>query len=247
MRFAYLIAVLAFALAACTTTPPSYSQAAAPAFRPAPRPPMFTPGYSPNTQPEPAHTPAGAGLPGERVPGTAAPGVTRSPNKRLLPASEEPGLWAADGDPALMAGASTPPEILGVHLPLSAEGTSESAGRCARGAENGLASIHDRALRSELERLPLDARRCAVADFYERCVESILRTQPRLKGLKGWEKANAEVLQQEEIKRRYGPDLTRARAFRAEACRSFPHGPLLHNLVQRLLRVRDLSNLQSGD
>lgn len=91
MRFLFLL----FILAGCSTsTHSSYQQTARPAvYRP---PPVNTPGYYPGTPAEPVYTPNGAGLPGERVPGTTQSPVQRSPNKRILPPTKEPGLWAAD-------------------------------------------------------------------------------------------------------------------------------------------------------
>jgi hypothetical protein len=97
---------------------PIAAHAQAPAMRPPPRPatvPALTPGYSPNTPPEPAYTPPGTGLPEVGQPGSHAAPVPRSPNKRLLPTSSEPGLWAADGAPV----ASLPlmPPLFGEPLP----------------------------------------------------------------------------------------------------------------------------------
>lgn len=52
--------------------------------------------------PEPALTPTGTGLPEFTITGDAQPErPALSPNKRILPPSKEPGVWAADGDPTL--------------------------------------------------------------------------------------------------------------------------------------------------
>lgn len=90
------LAVLVVLLSACAAPSvhgPAFQQAAparAPMRPPAARPVVNSPHF-----PAPGATPAGAGAyRGEPLPSASVP---RSPNKRVLPASAEPGLWAADG------------------------------------------------------------------------------------------------------------------------------------------------------
>lgn len=49
--------------------------------------------------PELPHTPTGAGASQDRLVGPEGASVQRSLNKRVLPPSNEPGVWAADGGP----------------------------------------------------------------------------------------------------------------------------------------------------
>lgn len=82
-------------LSGCAAAPSQYRQAVA---MPAPvtPPPAYTPGFAPGTPGAPVYTPAGAGLPEVGQPGQRTEQVPRSPNQRVLPASAEPGVWAAD-------------------------------------------------------------------------------------------------------------------------------------------------------
>lgn len=94
----------------------AHAQAVRPATVPVPRPPAYTPGYAPGTPPEPTYTPNGAGVPGERVPGTVTPPVPRSKG-RILPREPDgaPGLWAADRAP--VANSIGRDEVFDVELP----------------------------------------------------------------------------------------------------------------------------------
>lgn len=121
MRSLLLLALLLSACAAPYAHGPGFRQAA---MRPAPYqpPPAYTPGYAPGTPAEPVYTPQGAGAyRGDQLP--AAP-VPRSPNKRVLPATGEAGVWAADGDPALSSASKplfTLLPLFGVSLSYSLE------------------------------------------------------------------------------------------------------------------------------
>jgi len=72
----------------------------------------MTPGFAPGTPAAPVYTPNGAGL-YDPTRGTQQPTVPRSPNKRVLPATKEAGLWAADGAPT----ASARELLFGVDIP----------------------------------------------------------------------------------------------------------------------------------
>jgi hypothetical protein len=115
-----LLLLFVLLLGCATPTPGSYQQATA--VRPAPRPPVYTPGYAPGTSAEPTYTPQGAGASHGGLPGSSS-SVPRSPNKRILPATKEPGLWAADGAPS--ASRNTTPRILKFELapPVSLSNT----------------------------------------------------------------------------------------------------------------------------
>jgi hypothetical protein len=167
---------LVFLAPACASSPgsqrESLRQAAA---RPAPAPAggivQLPPSY-----PGATYTPPGTGLPGERVPGPQRGEVPRSPNKRVLPATKEPGLWAADGAPR----ASSPPQLFDVELPYpdGADTPEEQA------TTDVCASTLTRAARSADElyyavNLPEPVRRCFAARAYEHCAGSLWATMAR--------------------------------------------------------------------
>lgn len=135
----------------------SYGQAAIPMV-PA-RPPMVRPVTNAPAFPTPGHTPAGAGLPGERVPGSGD--VQRSPNKRILPASKEPGLWAADGAPVA---SSAPAPLFNVPLPYPVPewglGARLLMDRCIQSVT---AAAEQVGKREAMEAIPESARRCLAA------------------------------------------------------------------------------------
>ena len=76
---------------------------------------------APLAPPEPrvTYTPTGTGLP-EYWGTPEAPKAERSPHKRELPPTREPGLWAGDGPTAVRRApwAEWPTTVLGVDLPL---------------------------------------------------------------------------------------------------------------------------------
>lgn len=167
----YLPALLL--LLGCVTTHHELRQAAAaPAYRPPPV--AYT---SPPAQP---YAPRGAGAPLVGQPGAPAPVVPRSPNKRPLPATREPGLWAADG-----AKASTELEerkLLGTYLP-GLKGVVDSDGfakRCAAEMTRALAGLPPRMM-EEVEEGEMDASfaqlPCLAAWLYQICAERHLPTR----------------------------------------------------------------------
>jgi len=119
------------ALAAITLFVASIANAQAVAPMPTPvRPPLVRPVVNDPYFPTPGATPAGAGIVvptregGEQV-------VPRSPNTRVLPASKDPGVWAADGAPkaAIDVGKVN---VLGVVFNVGPDvGTWYVAGECA--------------------------------------------------------------------------------------------------------------------
>ena len=114
------------------------------------------------------HTPAGAGASHGGLPQSAEE-VPRSPNKRLLPATKEAGLWAADGAPAT----KRPPLILDVLMPTALESTDERglrlAQQCAAKVEAMLR--HDPHFDPAALHLPFDERKCLAARLYVICAE----------------------------------------------------------------------------
>lgn len=127
---------------------------------PVERAPVFvTPGYAP----------AGAGLP-EYMPTAERETVPRGKDRRVLPPSREPGIWASDSEPR----ASAEPfdgTVAGVSLPIAREMNTVEG--LTQVAQCGL-SLIDAAQRGKvmqrLERLPLETRRCLVAQMYRQCM-----------------------------------------------------------------------------
>lgn len=151
-------------LSACSTTPRAYKQAVRPAPAPVARPPIYTPGYSPGPV-DPAHAPAGAGASHGSLPMPGA-GVPRSPNKRVLPPTSEPGVWAADGAPK----ASAPPRIFGVEIPFMVDAHGNTLpGDTAWCAKTVTEAADAAKLRDRVEGYPPDARACMAALAYLHC------------------------------------------------------------------------------
>lgn len=162
------------------------SAASAQAVRPIPRPatgPLSI--QQPPSYPGQTYTPVGAGVPGERVPGAVAPEVPRSKG-RMLPRTEEPGLWAADGDPALMAGQIYGWAVLDVRLPVPDNCDRREKWRwskmCADRLRNTVNDIP--AINREVTNLAKSERACLLAALFHQCLDAIHRADPEeLKGV----------------------------------------------------------------
>lgn len=170
--------VALLALTGCST--PSgghreYRQAARPA--PAPGPLIV---QQPPSYPGTTYTPPGTGLPMPGQPGQK-PSVQRSPNTRVLPASNEPGLWAADGAPRAAAhDGSSDNRLFGVDYPLPAKPTEAevtAAGQCT----SELSSTLKTNPRTEgyIDGLPEDVRRCLAAMGVAQCAEELYKGMER--------------------------------------------------------------------
>jgi hypothetical protein len=149
---------------------------------PVPRPPVVTPGYYPGTPAAPVHTPAGAGLPGERVPGQVQP-VPRSPNKRTLPPTEEPGFWAADGAPTA---ALTEPKIYGITIPfppLATPADKALVNLCAEQVNE--VSETGKVAEFVTTNYPEDVRRCLALSAFSHCATNMRAGLEMAKGY-GW-------------------------------------------------------------
>lgn len=148
----------------------SHAQAVRPAPMPA-SPPVMTPGYFPGTPSQTVHTPSGAGLPTPGQPGSGAATLPRSPNKRVLPASAEPGLWAAD---TVKASAVQPPDVFGVDIPFPSAATTDAERKwsiaCGASMNEAAAKAGQRAV---IDGMSLDDRKCLAARAYEFCASSL--------------------------------------------------------------------------
>lgn len=94
------------------------AQAVAPAPAPPPAPPV--------TFPAPRYTPAGVGAPALGQPGQQVAPTARSPNTRVLPPTDEPGVWAADEPSAVRKAPAMPqPDTDELLLPRPSPGSPE--------------------------------------------------------------------------------------------------------------------------
>lgn len=159
MRLLPILVVLAAAIA--------HAQAVRPA--PATGPLIH---QQPPSYPTQVHAPAGAGA---SHGGLAAPRpapVPDSPNKRLLPPTKEPGLWAADGAPVGVGG----PRLFDVEIPhIRNEHDLPVAGE-TEWCTKGLAKAADAAgWRERIENYSAEVRACMAATAYLRCAADHFR------------------------------------------------------------------------
>ena len=162
----FLLLFLAVSLSA-------HAQAVRPAPMPVPRPPAYTPGYAPGTPPEPVYAPNGAGLPGERVPGTVAPAVPHSKG-RILPREPDgaPGLWAADG--ASRASSASEMGLFEVDVPIPADPDAASlAKQCAV----DMSDARGQAIQHHIRNYSMDVRACVAAKALAHCATALRKNQ----------------------------------------------------------------------
>lgn len=190
----------------------SSAYAQAPAIEVPPmRPPLVRPVVNPPSFPTPGATPAGAGIVvptpegGEQV-------VPRSPNKRILPATKEPGLWAADGAP--MASGGDAPSLFGVALPepTGAAMLVEASRACVSTVEAAAKSI---GADKGVAVYPPLVRKCMAAWAYLMCAKhrhEAMLPSPGADDKIDYEKANAVsrlVMHALQIERAACRDVTR--------------------------------------
>ncbi len=155
--------VLALLLTGCATggigSAHLHQAARLPSPAPAPVPQFPHPGYTPPG--------AGASAPGQPWRPPDAP-VERSPNRRILPSTPGPGLWAADEVEAVKRPKydEMPAMIAGVRLPSPKDESTEATRRCAETMNNALwgARLHE-----AMARLHPDVRACVAARLFEYC------------------------------------------------------------------------------
>jgi hypothetical protein len=158
-RFAFFLALIAASIA--------NAQAGAPMPTPV-RPPLVRPVVNEPYFPTPGATPAGAGIVvptregGEQV-------VPRSPNKRILPATKEAGLWAADGAPRAVV-LDEIPQIQGISLPFAPSATTDDEKYLTRYCAYRMNAVFwYLELTQRASSLPPDVRACLVGKLYEHC------------------------------------------------------------------------------
>lgn len=123
--------------------------------------------------PAPVFTPVGAGAPILGQPGQhrSPPVLPPSPNKRILPATREPGIWAADETRAARDKADKEPvSVLDVPLPApDGKASTRPVRACKAMIDTGLVEA---GLKENLAALPQNVRRCVVARLLEACLRT---------------------------------------------------------------------------
>jgi hypothetical protein len=190
------LAVLALStLTYCSSTPEAPSQYHQGVYRPV-RAPVFTPSQdAPITTGQPGHV-------------RTQPQPERSPHKRVLPASVEPGLWAGDGPRASVGGM---PKIMGVPFPFPPDMSMDDMGphlACAELMTRALALTPNAAAFEA--RLTDAQRKCMSASLYDICEQEVFR---------GNKVAKSEGLYDAVLFNRIKAAAERTAAHRAGACR----------------------------
>ncbi|ATB40335.1 hypothetical protein CYFUS_005784 [Cystobacter fuscus] len=118
----------------------------------------------------PRLTPEGAGAPVIGQPGDQVPPAARSPNKRILPVTREPGLWAADEPQAASRRSpELPPRTVDELLVATpSPGAPEAKGCRQRLLRASRSSGHEETRRN----LPQTPRDCLTARLVLHCVSS---------------------------------------------------------------------------
>lgn len=121
----------------------------------------------PPSYPTPTYTPPGTGLPATGQPGAQPASAPRSPNKRILPATKGPGVWAADDGHG--ASAVLPPKVFGVDMPNPVSGNVVE--RAVMDTCRHALSMASKESQQEqyLLTLPTDIRMCLAAKAHSMC------------------------------------------------------------------------------
>lgn len=119
--------------------------------------------------PRPTYTPAGAGAPVVGQPGYQRPTLPPSPNRRVLPPTEGPGLWSADEPKAVKEDRAAQLQVFaaGVKLP-SPEGESTAAVRVCGMHVNE--AVKRGGAKATFAAAPRKERECAVARLFASCL-----------------------------------------------------------------------------
>jgi hypothetical protein len=154
------------------------------------------------------HTPVGTGAPVLGQPGARRAETPRSPDKRVLPATAEPSVWAGDSHEVRAAMHARSNVLLDVPLPfvstVASEADKEETYLCASQMQSLVNNIRQDFY---LALQPLKVRRCLAARLYVACAEHIHRTV-----------TDPATLQADYIVRRAAAVLQAAQAFAQQAC-----------------------------
>lgn len=225
----YVVISVALLLSCSTSAPTEYRQA--PYVPPAVRPP-----------------PSGAGAPVLGQPGSFGGDhvvLPRSPNRRPLPPSSEPGLWASDGS-------SDTKIILGnIEIPPLPEDATEVEkhifDECVAGTRNYLdhtAGRKDpRKTEAVLRSLPFRQAQCAISRIYLRCVDTV---ESKLS------KVLADMPKEVQRQLYLGRLLAHARSFMDAACYEFkprlpePGEMIVDNAIDKMREILERLTREMG-
>lgn len=212
----YLIAFLF--LTACASQEPERREFHdGPMVRPAPA--FVTPGA----------TPAGAGLP-EYVPGTAAP-VSRGTDRRVLPPTREPGVWASDKPK--ISGEIATPVMLGINIPIPVDDNGKPdylfANQCAEATDT---MFKESTLKAPAQRLRYEERECLTARIYDMCIGYMNRDRKNNEQLLLVQGAERVV---EAMKRSGIATAIVARGYLSEKCHPKTNSPAVDAIFKEVL------------
>lgn len=143
----------------------------------------------------PGYTPAGAGLP-EYRPTEEEPEVSRGKDRRVLPATRGPGIWASDGDEtrAAMRQTPVPPSVGPVALSFPETATTEEERKPTRKCARSLNAAISSAAWDSMMRLSPRLQACLVARLYAYCTTTLYNVYET----KAWEHAYQSAVRSEE-------------------------------------------------
>lgn len=141
----------------------AHGSARAQAVAPLPEPVIET---APTGWRDGSAVPAGAGLVTPMTPMEEPLAVPRSPDKRVLPHSSEPGIWAAGGDVIDPRKSG----LLGLPLPLAPDMmTLPGMTKTRRCGDSMNAVLREAGLYERAMALPVDIRNCLAAQLFRMC------------------------------------------------------------------------------
>jgi hypothetical protein len=174
------------------------------------------------TPPPPAPLRPGVGAPVVGQPGHVREDVPRSPHKRVLPPTREPGVWAGDQSPRPVAGEPWQ-MVLDIELPLpTVFETPEDLMPVSICRTDILKRLDALALMDAAKALGYPERRCLVARLYSFCADRAAAqlTEREVRG-----EAYIPI-----VKRRLGNVQDVAQRFKADAC-PFSSNPRINRIA----------------
>lgn len=157
--------------------------------------------------------------------------VPRGTDRRVLPPTREPGIWASDGD---LAKVIPTPVMLGFNVPVPVEDGKPDyllANACAKKIDE---MFQEPALKAPTKQLSDEERECLVAQFYEMCVGTMnkgyrMNEQSLLD--QGFPRAGLELL-----KRSGSATADVAKGYRSEKCHEKTNTPAVKLVFKEVLR-----------
>lgn len=186
-----------------------------------PRAPSFSPTLdAPITVGQPGYI----GSPEERPRGT---------DKRVLPPTREPGIWASDGE-LKGSGEIETPVILGINIPVPVDDGGKPDYRFANQcAELTHETFKDPTLKTPAQRLRYEERECLAARIYDMCVGYMNRDIKNNEQALLSQGAQALVA---ALKKSGSTTLLVARSYLSEKCHPRTNTPVVDSLFKEVLK-----------